>query len=229
MKSKLLLAGISDPVYRGIATFADTPLTALQNASVILDSAAVADRMPEGEAFYPIAEASNITVTALVEGLQAALYILDRARDYGDSIDQIAADLAETGKVRDSADLLVRLRIFDEQLQKRLEFFFKRKQAISSAFVTLSAMRTRVAMAYTFSNEFNPRKDRADNYEPQVETSVPAALVRLELDDFGEKSHFSFACSLEDLSEMIDHLELARKQLLQVAALDRDSSKGIIS
>lgn len=126
----------------------------------------------------------------------------------------LAEPVAAEAISEDQIDTIVeRLEGLDSHCMPALGRMLGRREIISSSFPVFDAIVTRCTESVSMTPGFIRRAHIPEGYNPEVGETVPTAIVRLRIDHFGDQETTTFAVDSTQLTEIINHLRLAKKEL----------------
>ena len=213
MKSKLIQSGVADNFFDDIVALKNLPVDAFKD--LVENVTFSADRGIDSKNLIPVAAKYNVTVDRFVKGLSISISILMNERDTGDSANDVLQDISDLGKIDSSAlpDLHEKLAFVRDSAFPRLATISDELSAMRTAFPVLSYFHTRCCMTAKMAPGFDSAKDKPETYTPSVALTVPILAVQMDINSFGEEKSLSFGLTETGLKELVNHLQLAQKEL----------------
>jgi len=184
---------------------------------VLLDVAEAMTRRQRQEIAERVAKDQNLGVIQVSSALSSLAFLLMRLTDEqvsGDSVEDLAADFAESAKtcgvaVPDDAetvftDVVDRIR---NVVASEYEKVKDRKATAAGVLPSIKSFGTTVEFRAVVENEFRIGLS-ADEYEPNVKGLVPVISVAIDVDEGPVKS-FCFQASEDELKALIEELRSA--------------------
>ena len=215
LKSRVVALGPPIRFLEDLEALSRLPYDVLMEViALVNESAAAGDAsgFPDDDTLLPIAQSHNITVPEIRQALDAGFYV-SSTLTLGDTVDTIIDDLIGTKKIPPSPGLKRKLTAFLENLTPEVLREAQAQAVIEATFPTLSFFDTNIAVTVSFGRSFNSERDTCETYKPELASRTPVVIVQLDIDRFGTKVRDSFALPLKQLSQLINHLELARHEL----------------
>lgn len=228
MKSRLLAAGVGEPFFDHVKLLSSLPVGALEE---FLKTVAALDPDVDSpvnmEAVLPIASKYSVSMDDLSSCLSVAYAIIRKAKQDDESpVEAVLDDLVELGKIPDESvpDLRAKLSLAEEIAYDKMRRLTLQKTLVESTLPSLSHFHTRCCILPRLHPGFDRAKDTPESYNPAVEFAMPVVMVQIDIDRFGHKERSSFGLTGRELREIVNHLQLALKELEAVRAHYRFSS-----
>jgi hypothetical protein len=163
----------------------------------------------------PILNKHDLPYEKFYNTLATAIALLKTEQDEEDPVEAIVSDAIEIGKLDESVreDVLAKLEFAKRHAFDDLMTVSRLRQAVTGAFPVIAHLHSRSIISPMITPRFNRLKDKPENYSPSIEELVPVTMVQLDLDEFGQTKSMSFGLSEAELEGLINHLQLAHKEL----------------
>lgn len=215
MKTKLIHRGVLPSIEEGINLLEKIDESAFEEALNIIAKEESLNRIFISDTYLHVAQKFNIRLSDLVDALSCALNILS-AEEEGDNINDVLDDLIELNILEPEKQEVTRkrLELAKNLISKNIKVMVGRRSALASSFPVLDFIRTRCALTSSFGRGFNAGIDTPESYEPNVALNVPVLIINFQIDKFGDDITEHFAVSEKQLDQIINHLLLAKKELI---------------
>lgn len=218
MKSKLCHRGLPKDLEEGLGYLIKIDEKPFKEMMTLLGENISPEKgfmLPAEDLFISFAKENKITIPEILKIIYSIPAIMAVKED-GDEVDDLIDDLIEMGRIdkENKNDLLNKISLSEKIFINKIKHYADEQALIKSSFPTIDDLKTRIILLNTYGDSFNPRIDTPDKYEPNITDSVPLVIVRFVVDKFGEKIVEQFAITENELDEAINHLILAKKELL---------------
>ena len=171
--------------------------------------------LPPDELFINFAKENNITIPEIMNIIACVVETMVVKSD-GDTIEDLLDDLIEIGKL-DKANknsLISKIKIAEQYFINKIEHYAQEQAIIKSSFPILDDFKTRIILLNDYGESFNAKKDTPEEHEVKLTNRVPLVIIRFMVDKFGEKIVEQFAVTENGIDQLINHMMLAKKELL---------------